>query len=133
VTDHVTRHRIGESFFVGYWSYRCDKARWQKTIGYGYSQEFPDAVFLVIDLAARNNDRTASVLPPLKLVDGEGREYDESSKAVLMEGSFGILKTLNPGVTGTGYVVFDVPRGKYALKVSGGFTSGKYELVDLPN
>ena len=96
-------------------------------------EQFPDAIFLVINLAARNNDKTASVVPPLKLVDDEGREYDESSKAVFMEGSFGLLKSLNPGVTGSGYVVFDVPRGKYALKLSGGYTSGKYELVDLPN
>jgi len=55
-----------------------------------------------------------------------------SLKAVFMDNSFGILKRLNPGVSSRGYVVFDVPTGKYALKVSGGFASGDSALIDLP-
>jgi len=65
-------------------------------------------------------------------VDAAGREYDESSKGIFLDDSFGMLKNLNPGVTSRGNVVFDVPRGKYELKVAGGFTSGKSELIDLP-
>jgi hypothetical protein len=39
---------------------------------------------------------------------------------------------LNPGVSATGAVVFDVPRtGRYSLKVSGGYEAGKYALIDL--
>jgi hypothetical protein len=109
-------------------------------LSYGLTREYPDAMFLYVNLAARNNDRTASILPPLKLVDNKGREYEGSSKPVLSfshssegEAPFSVLTSLNPGVTTHGYVVFDVPRGKYALKLSGGFRSEEYELVDLPN
>jgi Domain of unknown function (DUF4352) len=127
------KHRTGEDFSVGYWSYRCNGSRWQQTIGSGFGgAESPDATFLVVDLAVRNNDKTSSTLPPLKLVDAEGREYDESSKSIFMERSFGMLKEVNPGVTSRGYLVFDVPRrGDYALQVSGGFASGERALVDL--
>jgi len=91
----------------------------------------PDAVFLVVDLAIRNNDKTSSTLPPLKLVDTEGREYDESSKAWAQQNNFGVLKSLNPSVVSRGYAVFDVPKGQYKLQVSGGFTSGDRTLIEL--
>jgi hypothetical protein len=128
------RHRPGQDVFVGYWAYRCVSARWQNSIGSEYAAQHPDARFLVVDLAIRNNDRTASTLPPVKLVDREGREYDESSKGIFMDGSFGMLKSLNPGVSSRGYVVFDVPplSEGYVLKVSGGFGSGGSAMIDLP-
>lgn len=85
--------------------------------------------FFVVDLLVRNNDRTASTLPPLKLVDTQGREYDESS--TLMPGSFSPFKKLNPTVSSQGYVVFDAPRGTYKLKLSGGYESGETALINL--
>lgn len=124
-------HRIGEDFAVGYWSYRCNGATWQSMIPSLGTLETPDAAFLVVDLYVRNNDRTASTLPPLKLVDAQGREYDESSKRTFMPGAFDMLKELNPGVSSRGYAVFDAPRGQYTLQVSGGFESGEHALVDL--
>jgi len=126
------RHqKLGEDVFAGYWAYRGISAHWQKSIGSEYTAQYPDAKFLVVDLAIRNNDKTASTLPPVKLVDGEGREYDESSKGIFLEKSFGLLKSVNPGVTSRGYVIFDVPTGSYALKVSGGYTSGASAIIDL--
>jgi hypothetical protein len=128
-----TRHGLGEDFAVGYWSYRCNGARWQRAIvsAGGYTIETPDAAFLIVDLTIRNLDRTASILPPLELVDAQNREYDESSKGIFMPGSFDMLKKLNPTVSSRGYVVFDAPTGEYSLKVSGGLESGTYSLVDL--
>jgi hypothetical protein len=126
------KYAIGQEFSVGYWTYRCNGANWQPFIGSGFgSVERPDAAFLVLDLTVRNDDRTSSTLPPLKLIDSQGREFDESSKGIFLEGSFGALKQLNPGVSSRGLVVFDVPNGEYMLKVSGGFESGKDALVVL--
>jgi hypothetical protein len=127
----ATHHRLGESISVGYWTYRCSSADWRSSIGSEYTRQYPDASFLVVNLGIRNNDRTASVLPPLKLVDAQGREYEESSKGIFLQKSFGMLKSVNPGVTSDGDVVFDVPQGQYMLKVSGGFGSGDIVLIDL--
>jgi|HubBroStandDraft_4_1064222.scaffolds.fasta_scaffold00440_9 hypothetical protein len=124
-------HRIGEDFSIGYWSYRCNSATWQSMIPSLGRGEVPDAEFLIVDLYIRNSDRTASTLPPVKLVDALGREYDESSKGTFMSGTFDTFKQLNPGVSSRGYVVFDVPHGQYSLQVSGGFQSGERALVDL--
>jgi len=126
-----TKPKIGDGVFIGYWAYSCEGARWKKSIGSGYTIKYPDAEFLIIDLVIRNDDKTASTLPPVKLVDSQGREYDASSDSIYLDNSFGIWKKVNPGVTSRGYIAFDVPHGTYALKLSGGFTSGKSELVDL--
>ena len=125
------RPKMGDTVYVGYWYYICQGVRWRNSIGDEYSLHYPDAKFLVIDLQAGNEDRTASTLPPAKLVDPQGREYDASSAGIWLFNSFDVLKTLNPGVASRGYIVFDVPRGTYALKVSGGYTSGESELIDL--
>jgi hypothetical protein len=123
-------HDIGEEVTVGYWTYRCNGVRWQDVIFSDFSSmERPDAAFLIIDLSARNNDRTASTLPPPKLIDADGREYDESS--TFIPGSFSALKRLNPTVSSRGYVVFDAPRGDYKLKLSGGYESEESALIDL--
>lgn len=126
------RHSIGENFSVGYWSYQCNGAAWRPFLVSGYSSiERPDAEFLIVDLTVRNDDRTSSTLPPPKLVDAQGREFDESSKEIFVDGSFETFKQLNPGVSSRGIAVFDAPHGDYMLKVSGGILSGKDALVDL--
>jgi Domain of unknown function (DUF4352) len=124
-------YKIGDSITAGYWSYRVYSAQWKNSIGGEYMNQSPDATFLVVDLAIRNNDKTASTLPPLKLVDAEGREHDESDKRWAQENNFGPLKSLNPTVVSRGYAVFDVPKGQYSLKVSGGFSSGASGLIEL--
>jgi hypothetical protein len=123
--------KMGDTVSLGYWSYRVWGTQWKRSIGSEYLSEYPDAAFFVIDLSIRNDDRTSSTLPPFKLVDSQGREYDESSKAIYEHGSIGMFKSLNPSVESRGYAVFDVPKGTYKLKVSGGYTSGQYAEIEL--
>jgi hypothetical protein len=124
-------HKIGETVTVGVWSYEVTDVHWAKSIGDYPVTQWPDAKFLIVGLVARNNDRTASVLPPLKLVDGANREYDQSSNEIYLEHSFGMLKSVNPGVESSGDILFDVPEGTYKLQLSGGFESGESTTVDL--
>lgn len=117
---------------VGYWNFAVWSTKWQDSIGTDHKQ-WPDAKFLVVELYAENKDKTASVIPPIKLVDTQGREYDQSTKEVYVKDYFPPLKSLNPDVGTFGYLVFDVPADrKYALRLSGGMNSGAEALVDLP-
>ena len=139
---NIAKHSLGDQFSIGYWTYRCDSADWWSSIPTEYNEiKFPDAAFLVVKLYVRNNDKTASTLPAaFKLVDEQGREYNKSDVQLpesyppfyLKGGGFDAFKQLNPSVATTGAVVFDVPRnGTYSLKVSGGYGSGEYALIDL--
>jgi hypothetical protein len=80
-----------------------------------------------------NKDKSSSVIPSLKLVDAQGREYDESSNGFYVTDYLSPMKSVNPDIMTSGYLVFDVPpKRKYSLKLSGGLTSGEYAFVDLP-
>lgn len=132
-TNRAPAYAIGQEFSVGYWSYVCHHAGWTSMIGSDFSAENANAAFLVIDVTVQNNDTSSSTLPPLQLLDAQGREYDHSTAGMLSERFFGPLESLNPGVSKHGYVAFDVPPNRqYFLLVSGGFESGKRAIVALP-
>lgn len=131
-TPVAVMHSIGEEFSVGYWLYLCNGATWTRMIPSPGGAEFPDGIFAVVDITVQNNDRSSSTLPPLHLLDSDGRQYDASSKP-MWEGRFlGPLEDLNPGVSKRGLIAFDIPPNRhYTLQVSGGFRSGESALVNI--
>jgi hypothetical protein len=132
VSNQPQLFNIGDAVRVGYWSYKVNGIQWTPILVESEDMyERPDATFLVVDLSVRNEDSTASVLPPLNLVNASGQKFDESSAGSLMQGFFGPLKQLNPTVASRGFIVFDVPRGDYRLVLSGGITSTAAAQVDL--
>lgn len=125
------KNYIGGTVHVGYWSYSINGFRWMPFLGSEYMVERPDAQFLVLDISARNDDKTASTLPPIKLVNDAGQVFSESSAGAMQQGFFGPLKELNPGVTSRGLVAFDVPQGTYQVLLPGGFSSDETAKVLL--
>jgi hypothetical protein len=128
------QYSIGQSFSVGYWSYVCNKAFWTPWLGSDpYSMEHANAEFVVVNITARNDDTSSSTLPPFQLMDKDGRTYDQSSVGTFSQGFFSVLEGLNPGVSKSGNVAFDVPPDRqYFLLVSGGIESEKRALIPLP-
>jgi hypothetical protein len=123
---------IGQSFSIGYWVYRINASTWTNVLGDGFALERANAAFLVVDVTAQNNDRTASILPPFHLRDSDGREYDETSAGALTSGFFNLLEKLNPGVSKRADIAFDVPPNReYVLLASGGFESRENVVVSL--
>jgi TonB family protein len=130
---------VNREFRIGYWSYQVNDGRWMPAIPtIGNRMELADAVFMVLDVTARNEDRSPSALPNFKLIDTEGREYHSSPKGKFMRSLFGVPVILssytdvNPGVSKRGNLVFDVPQDRaYLLQVSGGIRSGQFALVTL--
>jgi hypothetical protein len=129
----TTNYKIGETAHVGYMSYAVWKAFYRNQLSDNpYINQPPDAAYLFVDITVRNDDKEARTIAPFKLIDENGAEYETSSNAWSVDGSIGILDSLNPGVEKRGYIVFDVPRGKhYKLEVSGGYWSSDKALVDL--
>jgi Domain of unknown function (DUF4352) len=89
-------------------------------------------MYLFVDLTVSNNDNQARTIPPFKLVDENGSEYESSGIGWAADGAIGLIEDLNPSVSKRGLVVFDVPQErKYQMKLSGGYWSGKYANVEL--
>ena len=128
-----TVHRIGDTVHVGYMSYVVWRAGWSDRLSdNAFLDQRPDASFLFVKLTVRNNDKQARTIPPLKLVDEDGAEYETSSKAWAVRNGIGLLASLNPGVSKQGLVVFDVPRNhSYKLRLSGGYWSRDVAYVSL--
>jgi len=123
----------GETVHVGYVSYVVWRSWWTFSLGDNeYLHETPDAMFLVVELAVRNDDSESRIIPNFELTDERGATYESSSKAWAIDNSIGILDSLNPGVDKTGLIVFDVPqKDGYRLKASGGFWSKEKVFIEL--
>lgn len=126
----------GDTAHVGYMSYAVWRSWWSRRLNQNeFLDQRPDSMFLFVELTAKNNDKEARTIPPFKLIDENGAEYEASSKAWAVEGAIQMLHNLNPGVSTQGTAVFDVPTNhQYKLKLSGGYWSPDSALVVLaPN
>ncbi len=96
-------------------------------------------VFKVVTLSLTNNQKDAIVVDSesFKLMDGQAREFSDSSDAQMaLACSMGdhpeafTFTELNPGMTITGAVIFDVPQDAkgFYLKAHGGMTGSEIKL-----
>lgn len=127
--EYVERDNI----HVGYTSYVVWRSWWSNQLSENqFLNQKPNAVFLFVELTVRNDDKKPRMIPPFTLLDESGAEYQASSHGWAVEGSIGLIESLNPEVKKQGFVVFDVPKNKnYRLKLSGGFWSLKDAYVQL--
>ncbi|MEH7787673.1 DUF4352 domain-containing protein, partial [Bacillus thuringiensis] len=95
-------------------------------------------VFKILEVTLTNNQKDAITVDAnsFKLVDNKGREFTYSTQG---QTSFDLtnggktdffLKQLNPGLTQTGKIVFDIPKDAEGLflKASGGMTGKEIKL-----
>jgi hypothetical protein len=123
----------GEQFLVGYTGYGVWRSWWSPRLTANtFLDQPPNAKYLFVLLSVFNNDNKARDVPPFKLVDENGAEYDADARGYMLPGSIGLIETLNPSVTKVGFVVFDVPPERhYRLVLSGGFWSKENAFVKL--
>jgi hypothetical protein len=126
-------HKEGDQFLVGYTGYAVWRSWWSTRLTTNrFLNQPPNAKYLFVALSVLNNDTKARDVPPFKLVDEQGAEYDADARGYMLPGSIGLIETLNPSVSKLGFVVFDVPPDKhYRLKLSGGFWSAEDAFVIL--
>jgi hypothetical protein len=91
--------------------------------------------FLIVNVSVMNNDSEGRVMDTsmFTLVDEGGRTYDASSEAFMyLESSQSFfLENVNPGLSRTGDIVFEVPEGLsgLSLEVDSGVLSAGLESV----
>lgn len=87
--------------------------------------------YLVIFLSATNGSGQDVTLPHTRLIGAGGTEYPEVTEIEGFPQWMGLLRTVSPGSTEQGYVVFDVPVGAYKLQVSSGGDPETEQLAEI--
>ncbi|MEF3355787.1 DUF4352 domain-containing protein [Paenibacillus sp. GYB006] len=97
--------------------------------------------FIVIDLEVSNNDSKTRMIDSsmFKMYDDQNREFEPSSDTeviMVVEGAMDFfLQDINPGLSKTGQLVFELPSdsSSYTLQVSSGYgwAGGDYESIKL--
>ena len=69
----------------------------------------------------------------LNLVDSADRTYPELNDVPMQEEWLGMLRMIQPGDTDLGWIVFDVPKTSYLLRVSDGAVEDEHVgYIDIP-
>ena len=133
---------MGERVRIGQLTYSVIETTWKTQLGESFKVRNPEQRFLLIKISVTNGTGKDVSIPLLTLEGTNGQTYRELPDGDGVENWFGLLKTLSPGQTQQGNLVFDVPLTSYKLRVpdindSGfeGFASVQIPLrmdADLP-
>jgi len=110
-------------------------SKYTSKIANSFLSEKANGIFKIVKVQISNGQKDAITVDSssFKLLDEQDREFTISSKAQSVsmsnEESF-FLYSLNPGLSVTGQLIFDVPskKGTYRLKAQGGMTGDDIEL-----
>ena len=134
-------HVINESFVVGSGSqrvqYQVFDSYTAETVGSGYTAVEADGKFVVaeIGMVAAGDESVRISSSQFTLVDQQGREYDVDTDALIATQYNLVFEQLDPGVSKSGVLIFDVPEDqtKRQLRVgaSGMFSTAGPHYVQL--
>lgn len=125
---------------VGKISVTLNSVNEQPTVGTTYLNQKANGIYWVLNITIKNNDSQPRMINEsmFKIVENGGNSYqpDTTADVYANQSNDMILQQLNPGVSETGNIVFDMPKelsdaemGNYALVVSSGlFTQTEFEL-----
>jgi len=134
-----TGHDIGKTFTVGEFAYTVNSVSSSQHLGEGPFSMTTEDEFIIVNVTVRNNDTEERMVDTLlfTLIDSQGIEYDPEAGAVLYLDSAGsfFYEDVNPGVSRTGDVVFEVREGLagLSLQVDSGvlFAGGESVVIRL--
>lgn len=137
-------HAIGEKVEVGKLAYTVSNVETTNELKSDNEYIEPattDGQFVVIDIEAFNNDKETRMVDSsmFKIKDNQGREFEPTVETEVMMalGDFAhfFLQDINPGISKTGKLVFELPSDatSFSLEVSSGygFAGGDYETIQL--
>jgi hypothetical protein len=127
-------HEIGNPVKVGKLTYQVIDTEWRDVLDGTLGQRVPKNQFLVVQVSVTNNDADEAQAPLLVLLDKDEKAYREEDSGDGLPNWLGLIRTLGPGETQQGSMLFDVPAASYRLQLSSGgdAESEKNALVNLP-
>src|SRR6185369_15332643 len=130
----ATQFAMGERVPVGQMTYSVVESEWKTQLGESFKVRSPENRFLLIRISVTNGTGTDASIPLLTLEGANGQTYRELSNGEGVVNWFGLLRTVNPGQTQQGAILFDVPLTSYKLRVPDIADPGleRYVTVEIP-
>ena len=129
-----TDFTMGERVPLGQMTYSVIESAWRTQLGEGFKIRTPEQRFLLIKVSVTNGTGKDVSVPLLTLEGSSGQTYRELADGDGVENWFGVLRTISPGQTQQGNVVFDVPLTSFKLRLpdinESGFES--YASIQIP-
>ncbi len=129
-----TDFTMGERVRVGELTYTVVESTWRTQLGEGFKIRTPEQRFLLIKISVTNGTGKDISLPLLTLEGNSGQTYREIADGDGVDNWFGLIRTIGPGQTQQGNVLFDVPLTSYKIRLPEIDDSGfeKYVTVPIP-
>jgi hypothetical protein len=129
-----TEFSMGERVQVGQMTYVIVESAWRNQLGESFRVRSPEQRFLLIKTSVNNGTGHDVSIPLLTLEGSNGQTYRELANGEGVENWFGLLRTISPGETQQGNIVFDVPLTSYKLRVPDIADAGleRYVSVQIP-
>lgn len=108
---------MGERVPVGQMTYNVVESAWKTQLGESFQVRTPEQRFLLIKLSVTNGTGKDVSIPLLTLEAPDGQTYRELDNGEGVDNWFGLLRTISPGETQQGNIVFDVPLTSYKLRI----------------
>jgi hypothetical protein len=106
---------MGERIQVGKLVYNVTEAEWKGEVE--GAKQLPKDRFLQLRVSVTNSGGAEVALPMLRLIDAKGAEIPEFTEIESNTRWMGVIRRLQPALTETGFLFFDVPVGAYKLEV----------------
>ncbi len=125
---------MGERVPVGQMTYNVIESAWKTQLGESFRVRTPEQRFLLIKLSVTNGTGKDVSIPLLTLEGTNGQTYRELENGESVDNWFGLLRTISPGETQQGNILFDVPLTSYKLRIPdiGDPELEKYVSVQIP-
>jgi len=130
----ATQFAMGERVPVGQMTYSVVESEWKTQLGESFKIRSPENRFLLIKLSVTNGTGQDASIPLFTLEASNGQTYRELSNGEGVVNWFGLLRTISPGQTQQGAIVFDVPLTSFKLRVPDISDPGleRYVTVQIP-
>ena len=129
-----TQFSMGDRVPVGQMTYSVVESEWKTQLGESFKVRSPENRFLLIRISVTNGTGTDASIPLFTLEASNGQTYRELSNGEGVVNWFGLLRTISPGQTQQGAILFDVPLTSFKLRVTDVADPGleKYVTVQIP-
>ena len=129
-----TEFSMGERVRIGEMNYSVIQSAWRNQLGESFRVRSPERRFLLIKVSVTNGTGHDVSIPLLTLEGANGQTYREVANGEGVDNWFGVLRTISPGQTQQGNILFDVPLTSYKLRVPDIADAGleKYVSVQIP-